>query len=119
MPSQRCCVSGRLAPQGCHSCVPDRSSTATCGVAVGDVGAFAVLVLISAVLGLLAVLSNRLSERIHVPGPALFLVAAAVAIRLFPDLHTPPEQLVERVVTVALLCILLLYTSDAADEEDS
>ena len=64
------------------------------------------LVLISAVVGLLAVLSNRLSERIHVPAPALFLVAAAVAIRLFPDLHSPPEQLVERVVTVALLCIL-------------
>ena len=73
---------------------------------MGDVGAFAVLVLICAVVGLLAVLSNRLSERIHVPGPALFLGAAAVAIRLFPDLPTPPEQLVERVVTVALLCIL-------------
>jgi len=73
---------------------------------VGDSGAFAVLVLITAVVGLLAVLSNRLSERIHVPAPALFLVAAAVAIRLFPDLHSPPEQLVERVVTVALLCIL-------------
>jgi len=71
---------------------------------VGDSGAFAVLVLISAVVGLLAVLSNRLSERIHVPAPALFLVAAAVAIRLFPDLHSPPEQLVERVVTVALRC---------------
>jgi potassium/hydrogen antiporter len=73
---------------------------------VGDTEAFAVVVLIGAVVGLLAVLSNRLSERIHVPGPALFLGAAAVAIRLFPDLHTPPEQLVERVVTVALLCIL-------------
>ena len=43
---------------------------------MGDVGAFAVLVLICAVVGLLAVLSNRLSERIHVPAPALFLVAA-------------------------------------------
>ena len=34
------------------------------------------------------------------------LAASAIAIALFPDLHTPPEQLVERVVTVALLCIL-------------
>ncbi|HEY5116286.1 MAG TPA: hypothetical protein VIJ00_12245, partial [Nakamurella sp.] len=73
---------------------------------MGDAGAFAVVVLIGAVVGLLAVLSNRLSERIHVPGPALFLVAAAVAAELFPGLGNPPEQLVERVVTVALLCIL-------------
>ena len=34
------------------------------------------------------------------------MAASAIAIALFPDLHTPPEQLVERVVTVALLCIL-------------
>jgi len=73
---------------------------------VGDTEAFAVLVLITAVVGLLAVLSNRFSERVHIPAPAVFLAAAAVAIALFPDLHTPPEQLVERVVTVALLCIL-------------
>src|SRR5664279_5686297 len=34
------------------------------------------------------------------------LVAAAATTRLVPDLQSPPEQLVERVVTVALLCIL-------------
>ena len=55
---------------------------------MGDTEAFAVLVLITAVVGLLAVLSNRFSERVHIPAPAVFLAAAAVAIALFPDLHT-------------------------------
>ena len=73
---------------------------------MGDTEAFAVLVLMTAVVGLLAVLSNRFSERVHIPAPALFLAATAIAIALGPDLHTPPQQLVERVVTVALLCIL-------------
>jgi cell volume regulation protein A len=36
----------------------------------------------------------------------LLLVAAAVAVKVIPDLHTPPQQTVERVVTIALLCIL-------------
>ena len=50
---------------------------------MGDTAAFAVLVLITAVVGLLAVLSNRFSERVHIPAPALFLAAAAIAIQLF------------------------------------
>src|SRR5664279_1491546 len=34
------------------------------------------------------------------------LVAAGIAVRVFPSLSPPAEQFVERVVTVALLCIL-------------
>lgn len=34
------------------------------------------------------------------------LVAAGIAVRVFPSLSPPAERLVERVVTVALLCIL-------------
>ena len=73
---------------------------------MGDTFTFAVVILITAVIGLLAVLSNRLADRIHLPAPALFLVGAAVAGALVPLVPDPPERLVERVVTVALLCIL-------------
>lgn len=71
-----------------------------------DTQPFALLVLLSAGVGLVAVLSNRLTERIKVPAPAFMLIAAAVAAAVVPALHAPPEQSVERVVTVALLCIL-------------
>lgn len=71
-----------------------------------DTDRFALIVLLTAAAGLIAVLSNRISQRIRVPAPALFLAAAAVAVHVVPDLHTPPERTVERLVTVALLCIL-------------
>jgi cell volume regulation protein A len=73
---------------------------------VTDVEPFALLILLSAAVGLVVVLSNRLTERVKVPSPALVLVGAAVAVKVVPALHAPPEQLVERVVTVALVCIL-------------
>jgi cell volume regulation protein A len=75
-------------------------------VTVTDTKQFAVLTLLVAVAGLLAVLSNRLSERIRVPAPALFLAAAAVAVRVAPDIEIQ-QRTVERLVTLALLCILL------------
>lgn len=71
-----------------------------------DTEPFALLLLVTAGVGLVAVLSNRLTERVMVPSPALFLVGAAVAVKTVPALHAPPPQTVERVVTVALLCIL-------------
>jgi potassium/hydrogen antiporter len=73
---------------------------------VSDAVPFAQLVLIVGVVGLLAVLSSRVSERIRVPTPVVFLAAAAAAVHLIPALHAPPEQVVERIVTVALVCIL-------------
>jgi cell volume regulation protein A len=68
--------------------------------------AFGLLVLIIAGAGLAAVLSNRLSERIKIPLPVVFLVGAAVARLLVSDLHAPPHRFVERIVTIALLLVL-------------
>jgi cell volume regulation protein A len=64
------------------------------------------IILLTAIVGLVAVLSNRLTERLKVPVPALMLVGAAIAVKAIPALHGPPGQTVERLVTVALLCIL-------------
>ena len=67
---------------------------------------FALVVLLTAAVGLVTVLSNRLTERLKIPVPLLVLVAAAVAVKAIPDLSTPPEHTVERILTVALICIL-------------
>ena len=56
-----------------------------------DVVPFGVVIAIISVAGLLAVLSNRVSERIRVPAPAIFLVAAAVASDLVPALGRVPD----------------------------
>ena len=71
-----------------------------------DTEPFALLVLLTAAVGLVAVLSNRLTERVKIPSPALVLVGAAVAVKVIPALHAPPQPVVERLVTVALVCIL-------------
>jgi cell volume regulation protein A len=55
---------------------------------------------------LLAVLSSRVSERLHVPAPALFLIAAAVCGTVFPGLRSVPVDVDEEIVTVALVFIL-------------
>jgi cell volume regulation protein A len=73
---------------------------------MSDTVAFAGQVLFVSSAGLVALLSNRLTERIKIPAPLLVLVAAAVAVQVVPALHQPPEQTVERLVTVALICIL-------------
>ena len=67
---------------------------------------FALLVVLVAAVGLVAVLSNRLAHRVKLPAPALFLVGAAIAAKVIPALHGPSQQAVEQVVTVALACIL-------------
>jgi cell volume regulation protein A len=67
---------------------------------------FALIVSLTAAVGLVTVLSNRLTERLRVPVPLLVLVASAVAVQLFPDLHAPPERVVEELLTVALIYIL-------------
>ena len=67
---------------------------------------FALLIVLIAAVGLGAVLSNRLAQRVKLPPPALFLVGAAIAVKVIPALHAPSQQAVERVVTVALACIL-------------
>ena len=71
-----------------------------------DATTFGWVVLAFAGVGLSAVLSNRLSERLRLPTPALFLAAAAVTAKLAPSLHHLPQHTVERLVTVALVLIL-------------
>jgi len=71
-----------------------------------DVIPFGALLGVVCGVGLLAVLSNRLSTRLRVPAPAFFLVGAAVASAVVPALGGLSITAVQRVVTVALLVIL-------------
>ncbi|OBG32150.1 cation:proton antiporter [Mycobacterium sp. E3198] len=67
---------------------------------------YALIVLFSSALGLIAVLANRLTERVKVPVPLLVLVGAAVAVRAVPVVQPPSERTVERVITIALVLVL-------------
>jgi cell volume regulation protein A len=67
---------------------------------------FAVLIVLMAAVGLVAVLSNRLAYWVKLPAPALFLVGAAIAAKVIPALHGPSQHAVEQVVSVALALIL-------------
>ncbi len=71
-----------------------------------DVEPFGLIVLLVSSAGLLAVLSNRISERVQIPAPAIFLLCAAVASHLAPALGDMQERSVERIVTIAIAVIL-------------
>jgi cell volume regulation protein A len=71
-----------------------------------DLAVFGTAVLIVSLALLAALLSAKLSGRISIPAPAVFLVAAAVSSDLFPSLYVSIKT-VERVATVALIVILL------------
>jgi potassium/hydrogen antiporter len=74
---------------------------------VQNVSSFGVLAGALGLVVLLAVLSSRLSSRLRIPAPALFLVGAAVAAGLAPSLgHALSIEMVQRIVTVALVVIL-------------
>jgi cell volume regulation protein A len=73
---------------------------------MADTQTFAWLVFLTAVVGLVALLSYQVTRWVRVPAAALLLVAAAVAVQALPSLEAPPEQTVERIVTVALAFIL-------------
>ena len=64
-----------------------------------------IVLLVSAAFGL-AVISSRFSERLGVPGPALFLIGAAVLSDVFPSLGDISIETVERIGAVALIVIL-------------
>ena len=59
---------------------------------------FALLIVAVAGAGLLAVLSNRVTEKLRVPAAAVFLVVAAVAQHVITPLHAPPLHVVEDLV---------------------
>ncbi|HZD66654.1 MAG TPA: cation:proton antiporter, partial [Acidimicrobiales bacterium] len=68
---------------------------------------FALVILVAAAVILAAILSNRLTDRLRVPAPAVFLVGAALVATFVPGLaQALPVQTVSWVVTVALVMIL-------------
>ncbi len=71
-----------------------------------DIEPFAWLVLLVALAGLAAVLSNHAAQWLKIPTPGIFFVAAAAAVHVIPNLNSPPNTAVQRLVTVALLVIL-------------
>jgi potassium/hydrogen antiporter len=73
---------------------------------MSDVEHFALVMMITAAAAVAAVLSNRISHRIRVPAPAIFLLAAAVGSDVVPTLGQVSVTTVQRVVTVALAVIL-------------
>jgi potassium/hydrogen antiporter len=67
---------------------------------------FGLAILVVGLVGMVAVLSNRLSARLRVPAPAFFLVGAAVAAELWRHAALVPIPVVQRVVAIALAIIL-------------
>jgi cell volume regulation protein A len=73
---------------------------------VSDIVPFGVLLGVIALGLLVAVASNRVSDRTGVPTPAIFLILAAVAAQVFPSLGSLSIETDQRIVTVALALIL-------------
>ena len=72
-----------------------------------EVHDFGLIVLVVSTGFALAVVSSRLSERVRVPGPAIFLIAAALLADAFPSLADALSiRTVERIGVVALAVIL-------------
>jgi potassium/hydrogen antiporter len=74
---------------------------------MSEIADFAIVILIVAGGFSLAALSTKLTERVPVPAPAMFLVAAALASDLWPGIYEyVPIRTVERIAVVALVVIL-------------
>ncbi|HAG58009.1 MAG TPA: sodium:proton exchanger, partial [Arthrobacter bacterium] len=71
-----------------------------------DVQPFSLVMVLVAAALLAAVLAHRLSARLRVPAPAVFLLAAALASDVAPVLGQIPVTVDERIVIVALVFIL-------------
>jgi potassium/hydrogen antiporter len=68
---------------------------------------FGLVIAVGAAVFALAVLSNKLSERVAVPAPAIFLLAAALAAHLFSRVGDELSvRDVERIAVLALVAIL-------------
>ena len=73
---------------------------------MSDTEPYGLLLLLVGLTAMAGIFSNRITERLKVPAPALLLVAAAVAVAVVAPLHEPPHRAVERLVTAALVLIL-------------
>jgi cell volume regulation protein A len=72
-----------------------------------EISDFAGIVLVVTSGFALAVLSTKLTERVPVPAPALFLLAATVVSDIWPGVYEAVEiETVERIAVVALVVIL-------------
>lgn len=71
-----------------------------------DLEPFAVIVGLVALALLAAVASSHVSERLNIPTPAIFLIAAAAASSIFPRLGDLTVKTDQRLVTVALAVLL-------------
>lgn len=67
---------------------------------------YALIISLCSAVGLVAVLANRLTERVKIPVPLLVLVGAAVVVHAVPAVQSPSEPTVERVITIALVLVL-------------
>src|SRR5262245_10987051 len=70
------------------------------------VTSFGVAVLLASLVVIAAVLSSRASERLRIPAPAFFLIAAAAASDIWPGLGKLSYSAVQHIVTLALAIIL-------------
>jgi cell volume regulation protein A len=73
---------------------------------MSEVESFGLAVLAASAVGIAAILSNRASERLRIPSPAIFLICAAVASDLWPTLGRLSVDAIEQIVTLALVVIL-------------
>ncbi|MEP6852563.1 MAG: cation:proton antiporter, partial [bacterium] len=73
---------------------------------MSDTYRFAGSVLAVAGAGMVAVLANRMTERVRVPAPLLMLVGAAIVAAAVPAVSPPSEETVEHLVSLALVLIL-------------
>jgi cell volume regulation protein A len=73
---------------------------------VSELTDFGLVVLVVAGGFTVAIWLSKLSERFPIPGPALFLIAAAIASDLFPGLSAISIHTASRVAAVALIVIL-------------
>jgi cell volume regulation protein A len=74
---------------------------------MSEITDFGLVVLVVSAVFALAVFSNKLTERIPVPAPAIFLLSAALAVHFVPRLGREISiKDVERVAVVALVVIL-------------
>jgi cell volume regulation protein A len=73
---------------------------------VPDAVAFAGLIAVVSLAMAVALYSSRLTALLRVPAPALFLVLAALTSDIYPTLGDLSPELVQRIVTVALIFVL-------------
>ena len=76
------------------------------GAARVETARFALIVALTGAVALAAVLINRLSARLRLPAPVLMLAAAAIAVFVIPGVPEPRDEMVQQVVSVALVLIL-------------